>query len=290
MEDILLKEHVAPESSGEDKVSVEEINAAGFDVKSHFAKDTIATIGNWLVTRKSKSWGLFDLMVLDSATEVRQTFAEFSREELESLFNICLTTAVLLREQKVEKIYIGANINHGFSDKKDVFKRLHMHVLGLRKIDFDKMTETNLSSLEEKSRGASDLIIDPMVDQFAQKMTEKFSECRKYRFGVCFEIKEVSAESLSEKMDQIDRSISSLFPGLSYSCCLVLSSESARVNITPRSVFGKGVLESEGILLRRSKELDFSKEELQLRDSFFNDVFIKLAAENGPAIKGELLK
>lgn len=293
MTDIVLLEHTAPESEADIPVSACDLNRDSFDLKSHLINDTVCSAGDWLVVNKIKSWGVLDLMVVDGGREVRSSFDKFSRSEIVDLFKVCICGIDVLKAMSAKKIFVGANINHGFKGQRNAFLRLHLHILGLTKSDFDKMKSVKLGELEREKKGIRDLILDPLMEQFKCKLTDDFAGIlggvHKYEFGLRFNLNKLDAEGLTDAISVIDARIAKKFPELSYSFCIVIEGERAHLNISPRSVYGKGVLESEGILLKRDKYLDFNEEELAHRLDFFNRIFFSLRSKFSNVTEGRII-
>jgi len=291
MEDIVLLEHTAPETEAKTSVSVSDFNRDGFDIKSHLACDTLAVVNNWLVVKKTKSWGVLDLMVVDGGKEVRSSFDKFSRDQIVDLFEICLCGVNILRQMQVEKIFVGANINHGFKDQKDAFLRLHLHILGLREGDFAKMRSVRLGDLSLADNKVRELIVDPLLQEFKVSLIDDFTDILKgateYQFGLRFDLDGFDAEVLADAIGKIDNLIAKKFPSLAYSFCIVSQANKQYLNISPRSVYGKGVLESDGILLRRNKDLRFSRDELEERNKFFAKIINTLSENCSDFKKGK---
>lgn len=291
MEEIVLREHTAPEVEADVAVSASDLNREDFDVRSHLDSDTLGAIDDWLIVNKVKSWGVLDLMVVDGGHGVRSSFDKFSKSQITNLFEICLCGMTVLRAMNVQKIFIGANVNHGFKNQQDAFLRLHLHILGLRKSDFAKMKPIQLSNLTGKDDRIKDLILDPLLEEFQEALVGEFNGvfggAEKYQFGLRFNLDSIDAELLSDAIYKIDSRIADKFPSLSYSFCVVFEEDRIHLNISPRSVYGKGVLESEGILLKRSSDLKFSPDELQERNKFYLEFVNELSGKFSNFIEGK---
>ena len=293
MDDLVLLEYRTAEGEAERSASLRDINRPDFDMKSHFTNDILTEIGNWIVANKTKSWGVNDLMVVDSGQKIRRSFDQFSREEIIELFKICLAGVDALKEMNVQKIFVGANINHDFQDNNEAFLRLHLHVLGLTKDDFAKMKEVKLDELVKNGLNR-DLILDPAIDKFKKsllgELNDIFGGALKYEFGIRFSLDNIDPEILADNIKIIDQKIAKVFSSLSYSLCLVIDSSKVHLNISPRSVFGKGVLESEGILLKRDKNIKFSTEQKKEKIEFLKKTYEKLSSKFADIKKGAYLK
>jgi hypothetical protein len=263
---MILKKHISPiESPSEgEKLKLEEINDANFNPVEGLRPDIIYRTGNWLVANKTKTWSLLDMMVVYCGRGIPLSFDDLRGGDLRKLFNICSACASIIK-QSCPVVYIGANINHSFNP--DSFLRLHLHVMG-----FTPGEISNQLVIEQKDFSSQKaLITDPMVGKFNETLSEKF-KAQKYDFGLTkqleFGFDEIKGRRFCKMIKRIDAQIKNTFGGTAYSFCLKFENDKTTLNLVPRSIFGKGVLESDGIILERTREKKFTRKQLETKLAF----------------------
>lgn len=257
-----------------------EINRRDFDFKSHFKRDLLVASGQWWAVQKTKPWSVLDCMVVDSDDDVRSSFSQFSLEEVASLFVLANKIARIEKKGGAEKLLIGANINHEKHNTHldKVLLRLHLHVVGFLPEEMAAMRELPVRELKEKGDGVMDFLFDPQLERFQKEMTACYpDEAINSSLGVSFEFVSDSlsapSNSFYEFVLDLDKKISEIFPGLSYSFCVEgIGTVNLRLTVSPRSIFGKGVLESVGIILRRDENKEISSENLAKRNKLFKKI------------------
>ena len=287
-----FKIHFSPtKNSGSQskKVTLDEINQQGFDFKAHFRPDLLFEDNNWWICRKAKPWAALDCMIVDSSAEIRSSFDEFDEGGLSRLFYLCRkTTDIISSFENVEKVIIGANINHRRAGLPldEVLLRLHLHVLGISLGEIEKMTEVNLDELEKRDPGAKDRLIDPKSEGFCRRLENPIAEIFKDNsisanpeaggMGIKFLFPEgleiFNREGFARAIRKIDILIQKKFPDISYSFCFLQDSGKLSLALAPRSVFGKGVLEAIGIVLMRDETETISGEGRRKREEFFTEI------------------
>lgn len=261
-----------------DKITLAQINVPSFDFKAQFREDLILQKDNWWIVKKSQPWAIYDCMIVDPGERQRSSFAQFSIEEIRSLFNLAVKVANILQNEGLTRIIIGANINHGIesSHLDKVLLRLHLHVLGFSNDELTKMQEISLNELKRKDPGIKNYLFDPRLAEFEEKILPILgSESVKSDFGINVDLRggldTIARADFSALVRKIDREIARQFSVLSYSFCLNLE-DKVTLTISPRSVFGKGVLEAIGIILKRDDSASISPRDQEKREKFFEKV------------------
>lgn len=263
---MILKKHISPiESPSEgEKLKLEEINDANFNPVEGLRPDIIYRTGNWLVANKTKTWSLLDMMVVYCGRGIPLSFDDLRGGDLRKLFNICSACASIIK-QSCPVVYIGANINHSFNPKS--FLRLHLHVMGFTPEEISNQ----LVIAQKDLLGQKALITDPMVSKFNEALSERF-KAQKYDFGLTkqleFGFDEIKGRRFCKMIKRIDAQIKNTFGGTAYSFCLKFENDKTTLNLVPRSIFGKGVLESDGIILERTREKKFTRKQLETKLAF----------------------
>lgn len=278
---MVLKTHISPVESPSDGkgLKLKEINDAGFDIAEGLKSDTVYRTDNWLVANKIQTWALMDLMIVYCGEGLPLSFSDLGIAKLKELFAICSACAPIIRG-KCSVAYIGANINHSLDPQS--FSRLHLHAMGFTK---EEIADQVLVSDQDLPREMN-LITDPMVERFALALSDKL-RAKRYEFGLTKELEfgldGIKSEDFCREIKEIDERIEKSFGDMAYSFCLKFESGKATLNLVPRSVFGKGVLESDGIILRRTGEKKFSKQQLEAKLEFVNEARQNLENIFGPA-------
>jgi len=260
------------------KVPLAQINAPDFDFKAQFQPDLLVKKSDWWVVKKSQPWAICDCMIIDTGERQRSSFAEFSQDELCSLFNLAEKIAGVLKRRGVKKIIIGANINHEIESTNldKVLLRLHLHVLGFSDDELSKMEEITFEELEKENPAIENYLFDPMLEKFKEKILPILgSGSAKSSLGISVnlagDLNAITKRDFCDEVRKVDREIAKQFPALSYSFCLDCSDKIA-LTLSPCSVFGKGVLEAIGIILKRDDGVGISPEDQTKREEFFEKV------------------
>ncbi len=273
---MILKKHISPielPSEGE-KLKLEEVNDANFNPVEGLRPDIIYRTGNWLVVNKTKTWSLLDMMVVYCGRGLPLSFDDLRGGDLRKLFNICSICASIVR-QSCSVAYVGANINHSFNPES--FLRLHLHVMGFTPEEISNQAIIAQDDVPNQKA----LITDPMVGKFNEALSEKF-EAQGYDFGLTkqleFGLDEIGGRRFCKMIKRIDDQIKNTFGGTAYSFCLKFETDKTTLNLVPRSIFGKGVLETDGIILERTSEKKFTHEQLETKLEFM--IKIRKGLEN----------
>jgi len=271
--------------AGGHEVSLSKLNSPEFNLKDHFWPDTVCKVDNYLIVNKTKSWSNLDLMILFADEKPKQSFSQLSEKDIRQLFEICAVIAECLKP-KCKRIFIGSNINHG--DSKQIFSRLHLHVVGYSKEQCEKMEEIDSEKLSNPKKR---FLFDPQIPSFQKDLD--LNDFKPYELGLektlssGFEI--IKNKKFISEIKNIDRKISDVFPSLPYSFCLELDQNRWTMYLVPRSVFGKGVLEAAGIILERSAELNFSTSQIEAKKDFFECSLLGLKNHFKNTTKGPYL-
>lgn len=278
---MVLKTHISPVESPSDGkgLRLEEINDAGFDIAEGLKSDTVYRTDNWLVANKTQTWALMDLMIVYCGEGLPLSFSDLGLAKLKELFAICSVCVSIIRG-KCPVSYIGANINHSLDPQS--FSRLHLHTMGFTREEI----ADQVSVSDQELAYEMNLITDSMVERFALALSDKLG-AKRYEFGLTKELKfgpdEIKSEDFCREIKEIDEQIKKSFGDMAYSFCLKLESDKVTLNLVPRSVFGKGVLESDGIILRRTDEKKFTKQQLEGKLEFVSEIRRNLENIFGPA-------
>jgi len=291
---ISFRQHISAVGPPRKKeISLLEINKPSFDFKKHFQKDLIAAFNNWWVCRKIKPWTLDDCMIIDAATPMRYSFSQFEISELEKLFKLAnKISEILSHEEEIKKVVIGVNINHkkGNVHLDKILLRLHLHVLGFRAKEMKEMKSVGLDELEERQPGTLKCFFDPKLKEFQRELLPTLENLlSKYAVAAKIEKDKIAVRIkfsrgkkllletwFSKFVWAIDRVIDKKFSGLSYSFCLTFSQGKMTLSLAPRSVFGKGILETLGIILTRDETKSIPKNKLRKREDFFEKIKQKI--------------
>lgn len=276
--------HISPTKGARAKsVPLEQINETGFDFKNHFKQDLLTARDHWWAVAKLEPWSTIDCMIVDSGEKIRSSFSSFSLREISTLFETAKQLTKLAENEGAQRIIVGANINYEKNNLHldKVLLRLHLHIVGFLEKELDAMESVSIENLKNKQEDILNYLYDPLLEKFKKAIVGGFPrEAHDAELGVKFNFKggfdKLGEESFCAFVINLDRKIYELFPYLSYSFCLEKSEDDLILTVSPRSVFGKGVLEAIGIILKRDKEKTISKENFQFRDDFFKKIKEKI--------------
>lgn len=281
-------------------VSIAEINSENFDFRGHFSKDVIAQRGRWWVCKKSKPWSIHDVMVVDSSDNFARSFGDLAKRDLQELFDLIYLMADYLRNNRMDKVVIGANINQFLhSCDPESIQRLHVHLCGFGEEEIASMERIKKDELSEKSGRSANIFDDDLVESFKRyfkKEDHKFeyNYCD-FDYGYCFDLGnslgELKTEGFTTFIHNLDNYIKNIFEEirsqnvlsdrfLSYAFTITYELGELKFYMSPRSVSGRGVLESLGIILARDLAKDLALEQYDLRDRFFHKLTLILQKEN----------
>ncbi len=260
-----------------------ELNSPEFDFKGHFAKETIVTLGRFMVCYKAKPWMINDLMIIDGDKEYVKSPSELDEEDsniLNSIINIAI--AELSSNSQISKIVVGANINP-LPEKEDheSIWRLHVHVCGLTKGEVEKM-----EILDEETNIYEDEIIEQFKKEIAQ--LDGFEE---YAYGARKDLENIKDGNFMDEIKYIDIKVKEIlskfvskFSVISYSFSIIIEDDRASMYVSPKSRDGRGVLEAVGIILDREENLEIDKDFIDGRNKFLKRVQDKLIQIDGAKI------
>lgn len=281
-------------------VSIGGINSSSFNFKEHFEKSKIAEVGRWWVCKKTKPWSIHDVMIIDSGDKFAQSFADLSKKELKEFLILIFNIAEYLQSKKIDKIVIGANINQ-FRNSCDPesIQRIHIHVCGFDTETLQAMESVEKGELKEASGRDGTIFDDELIGIFKQHFEKEHHRFEYeytdfdygYRFEIGTNLAELKTDNFANFIYKLDEVIKTIYQDirlnpmlkdrfLSYAFSATIDNGRLQMYLSPRSVSGRGVLESLGIILFRDLAKDLTLEQYDLRDRFFNNLTSVISKEN----------
>jgi len=255
-------------------VSVDEINSDNFCLFKHFEKDTVAQLGRWRICYKANPWTVRDLMIIDESEKYARSVSDLNCVDLQQLAEIIVTAINVLKgDSLVKMIVVGGNIYpyEKFSDPESI-ARLHLHVCAFTQEEINKFSKVPKKSFSQ----FNDKIIEDFISKF-----EISQNALQYPFGIKAEIDVINKDSLVKVLKDIDlKSISALdkinktgrYAIASYSFAIKIDGGKVELFISAKSVNGRGVLESLGIVLKRDSKLVPDGHFYSVRNNFLKKV------------------
>lgn len=277
--------HRLPRLPKDDGLKVDDINRKDFDFKGHFKGDVIAEFGRWWLCAKAKPWSLHDLMLIDSSDDFARSFSDLSSKEVQNLFDIVSSVACEFNGEEAEKLIVGANINQ-FDNSCDPesIQRIHIHICGFTKQEVSGMQEISKENICRLTGKDNAIFDDPIIAVFKNQPANfdlpKTNFDYGYKFDVGTDISELATEKFADFIIDLDRKTKAIYISISESddfkflsyAFTITKAQRVEFLFSPRSISGRGVLESMGVILCRDLEKEFSQEQYELRNKFIEKI------------------